>query len=201
MIRFPEEYNVHLCVAHQISLGGPAKWAANGPAWTGSAQTGLLYRTLFFFPLQLIPPWWHGRPDNATIFPPFFNELTNTLNCLSVSTRRFGQQFSYITQQKQTNKKTLSSLHGITVEYEDKRNMMQWCFYNWFSSTVHSIMVHRNPITTNCSSKHERLVCNDSMSLTLSIFFLHLCNYSSSSALTMQWFDRATPLLSLDLND
>lgn len=110
---------------------------------------------------------------------PFFSILMssqNVLNCRTVSTRTFSQQFSYITQQKQTTKKKPHTnnphcgLYGITVEYEDKGEMTQCCFYNWFCSTVHSIMVYRNQISANCSSKHEHLACNDSMSVTLSIF-------------------------------
>lgn len=98
---FSKRSTMFTCVAHQISLGGPAKWAANAPACTGSAQIGLLYGTLSFsfLPTKMtdltMPPF----------FPYIFNELTNILNCFTVSTGRFSQQFSYIIQQKQTTKK------------------------------------------------------------------------------------------------
>lgn len=40
---------------------------------------------------------------DLTMLPFFsiFNELTNILNCLTVSTKRFSQQFLYIIQQKE----------------------------------------------------------------------------------------------------
>lgn len=165
---FPEEYNVRLCSppdqsgwSSQVS----SKWTSLdwlSPDWT-------FVWDAFFFPSNA---FLSCETPDLTMLPFFiFNELTNILNCLTVSTRRFSQQFSYIIQQKQT-KRRHSGLHGISVEYEDKRDMMQCCFYNWFCSTVHSIMVYRNPITANCSSKHEHLARNDSASFALCQFFL-----------------------------
>lgn len=52
-----------------------------------------------------------------------------------------------------------------------KKKGTSW-FNNGFSSTVHSIMVSRKPITTNCSSKHEQLDRNDSIALTRCQFVL-----------------------------
>lgn len=164
----PEEYNVHLCSQPEISLGGPAKLAANGPVCTGSAQIGLLYGTFFIPPTDFCPVKWQTWQCRYFFI---FNELTNILNCLTVSTREI-QSAIFIHHTTKTNTKEHSGLHGITVEYEDKRDMMQCCFYNWFCSTVHSIMVYRNPITANCFSKHEHLAGNDSTSFTLCQFFL-----------------------------
>lgn len=64
-IFFPQRNTMFTCAARS-RLGGPAKSTANGPDWTGWAQIGLLYGTLFF-PLQRISLLWNDRPDNAAI--------------------------------------------------------------------------------------------------------------------------------------
>lgn len=170
MIFFPQRETMFTCVAHQLSLGGPAKWTANGPAWTGSAKSGLFVWDALFFPSSSSPPPPSETTD-LTMAPFFiFNELTNLRRCFNKEI----QSAIFIHHTTQTNKKETnpqSGLRGITMEYEDKRDMTQCCFYNWFASPVRPITVHRNPITANCSSKHEHLARNDSTSFTLRQFF------------------------------
>lgn len=79
----------------------------------------------------------HFFPSNAFLscemtMLPFliFNELTNIMNCLAVSTRRFSQQFLYIIQQQQTKKKNAQACMSYCGIQRQKRNMMQCCFYN-----------------------------------------------------------------------
>lgn len=170
-----------ICVSQQISLGGPAKQATNGSVWTGSAQIGLLYGTLFFF----LPPT-HFLCCEMTMLPFFPHHFFFLMSShkhpeLPYCFQRGDSVSSFETSYNK--QKTNYGLSGITVEYEDKRDMMQCSFYNWFRSTVHSIMVYRKPITTNCSSKHEHLARNDSMSFTLyhvsrnaACFMLQPCN-------------------------
>lgn len=70
-----EEDNVHLYGL--VRLGGPAKWAASGPDWTGWAQIGLLNGTLFF-PLQRVSLQWHYRPCDGKL-------LIQSSTCLILS--------------------------------------------------------------------------------------------------------------------
>lgn len=144
---------MYTCEAHQINLGGPAKWAANGPAWTGSATSGLLYRTLYFPP----PTHFFSVKWQTWQFLPIFNELTKPPHCSNKEI----QSAIFIHYTTNTHTSTISSCRP------NKRDMTQCCFYNWFASSVHSLTVHRNSITANCSSKHEHLIHNDSTSFTL----------------------------------
>lgn len=79
---------------------------------------------------------WQCHP----FFPPIFNELTKRPES-TYCFRKEIQSAIFIHHTTKTNnnnkKKNPSCLHGINIEYEDKGDMMQCCFYNWFSSTVH----------------------------------------------------------------
>lgn len=177
---FPEEYNVHLCQpADQSGWSSQAsnKWISMdrfSPDWT------FVWDTFFFSPSNAFSLLWN---DNAAIFsPPFFFLMSSHKHPeLPYCFQRGDSVSSFETSYNK--QKTNYGLSGITVEYEDKRDMMQCSFYNWFRSTVHSIMVYRKPITTNCSSKHEHLARNDSVSFTLyhvsrnaACFMLQPCN-------------------------
>lgn len=166
---FSQSSTMSTCYAHQIFLGGPAKWAANVPAFTGSAQIGLLFGTLSFSP-----------PNHSSLvtwqiwqYHHFFLMSSQTSTGDSVS--------SFHTSYNKTNPKERKEKLRPTWKNPSSsqtKDMMQGCFKNSFFSTVHSIMVHRNPITTNCSSQHEHLARNDFMSFLLSNFFY---NFISSS--------------------
>lgn len=126
MIVFPEEYNVHLW--RQISLGWSGqvsgKWTRLdwfSPDWTFVGDT-------FFFSLQRISLLWNDRPDNAAIFSFLMSSQASWIAFLFPRGDSVSSFHTSYDKNKRQKKRQVSGLHGITVEYEDKRDMMQCCF-------------------------------------------------------------------------
>lgn len=93
---------------YQFSLGGPAP---NGPVWTGSAQIGLLYGTQFFFPCHAFPSCEITELTMPPFFALIFNELTNILNCFTVSTDSLSSFHRSHNENKQRQKKQKNTPH------------------------------------------------------------------------------------------
>lgn len=110
MIFFPEEHNVHLCKPTRTV------WVVQ-PTEQQVDQPRLVQPTLdfcmrhFLCPTNAFLSCEMTLAHNAAIYFSIFNELTNILNCLTVSTGRFSQRFSYITQQKPNKQKKTTQAH------------------------------------------------------------------------------------------
>lgn len=145
---FPEEYNVHLW-----SPPDQSGWSSKVTSLDWFSYKWTFVRDPLFSPSN---SFLLCEMTDMTI-PQIFNELTKPLHCSNKEI----QSAIFIHYTTNTHTSTISSCRP------NKRDMTQCCFYNWFTSTVHSLTVHRNPITANCSSKHEHLIHNDSTSFTL----------------------------------
>lgn len=180
MIFFPEEYNVHLCKPTRTV------WVVQ-PSEQQMDQPRLVQPTLdFCMGHFLCPPnaFLSCEMTVLTMLPfifPFLMSSQTSWIALLFPQGDLVSGFHTSHNKNQTKIRPTWNYSGIWRQ----RDMMQWCFNNWIPSTVHSIMVYRNPITTNCCSKHEHLARNDSTSFTLSNISFCLYKYSSSCASTL----------------
>lgn len=123
MIFSPEEYNVHLCCPpDQSGWSSQVSSKCTSLHWFSPDWT-FVWDTFFFPPSNPFLPREMSDLTMTPTLPPFLMSSQTSRNALPLPQGDSVSSFSYIIQQKQAS----FSLNGITMEYENKRDMMQCC--------------------------------------------------------------------------
>lgn len=146
MIVFPEEYNVHLCDAPSVWVVRPSVQRTDRPALVQPRLAFLNGETFFPSPKRgciSSSVKRRTRQCRTRFCFHFFNELANNPESPHCYTRGSSQQFPYITRPKNKNKKHNNDTRAYVESprnTEGKRDGGCDAVFNWFSSTVHSVM-------------------------------------------------------------